>query len=201
MDRIGSVGADEIARVQVKNRTFIDTLINKTKPRDAYTIIRSMNNTNNKATRESFRAAVVEWAWDGIVEPTKSGLKANAGVLKSRIKSLKKSGIWSVLSSEERRIIGNAQIVSRAFQRVSDAGVSIQAAEAAKNITRLQAGAIATFVQYGIVSRLYLSNMGRRMLIGGGLPNSNAAMLRVLGGALAQTSQTEDLNALIEEDK
>lgn len=201
LDRIGSVGADEIAKMQVKNRNFVDTLINKTSPRDAYTIIRSMNNTNNKAARESFRAAIVEWAWDGVVEPTKSGLKANAGVLKSRVNSLKKSGIWGVLSSEERRIIGNAQIVSRAFQRVSDAGVSIQAAEAAKNITRLQAGAIATFVQYGIVSKLYLSNMGRKMLIGGGLPNSNAAMLRAFGGALAQISQTEDISAMLEEQE
>jgi hypothetical protein len=200
LDRIGSVGADEIAKMQVKNKNFVDTLITQTKPRDAYTIIRSMNNTNNQAARESFRAAVVEWAWDGVVEPTKSGLKANADLLKSRVTQLKKSGIWSVLSTEERRIICNAQVVSRAFQRVSDAGVSIQAAEAAKNITRLQAGAIATFVQYGIVSQLYLSNMGRKMLIGSGLPNSNAAMLRVLGGSLAQMSQTEDISQLAKDD-
>ena len=201
LDRIGSVGADEIAKMQVKNRNFVDKLIRSTEPRDAYMMIRSMNNTNNKSVRESFRAGVVEWAWDGVIEPTKSGLKANADLLKSRVKELKKSGVWSVLSSEERRIIGNAQIVSRAFQRVSDAGVSIQAAEAAKGITRLQAGAIATFVQYGIVSKLYLSNMGRQMLIGSGLPNSNARMLRVLGGSLAQISQTEDLDALMKEQE
>ena len=201
LDRIGSVGVDEIAEMQIKNKNFVDVLIRETKPRDAYMMIRSMNNTNDKATRESFRAAIVEWAWDGVIEPTKSGLKANADVLKSRVKDLKKSGIWDILSTEERRIIGNAQIVSRAFQRVSDAGVSIQAAEAAKNVTRLKASAIATFVQYGIVSKLYLSNMGRKMLIGSGLPNSNAAMLRVLGGSLAQISQTEDLDALMKEQE
>ena len=201
LDRIGSVGADEIAQIQVKNRNFVDKLITSTDPRDAYMIIRSMNNTNNKAARESFRAAIVEWAWDGVVEPVKGGLRANADLLGDRVKSLKRSGIWSVLSTEERRIIGNAKIVSRAFQGVSDAGVSIQAAEAAKGITRLKASAITTFVQYGLVSKLYLSDMGRRMLIGSGLPNSNAAMLRVLGGALAQTSQPEDISSLAEEDK
>jgi len=201
LDRIGSVGADEIAKMQVKNRNFVDKLIRSTNPRDAYMMVRSMNNTNDKATRESFRAAIVEWAWDGVIEPTKSGLKANSGLLKSRVADLQESGIWSILSTEERRIIGNAQIVTRAFQRVSDAGVSIQAAEASKNITRLKASAIATFVQYGIVSKLYLSNMGRKMLIGSGLPNSNAAMLRVLGGSLAQISQTEDLDALMKEQE
>lgn len=196
LDRIYSVGADEIARVQVKNRNFVDKLIRSTKPVDAYTIIRSMNNTNNKAARDSFRAAIVEWAWDGVVEPAKGGLKANERLLKAHVQSLKDSGIWSILSVEERRIIGNAQIVSRAFQRVADAGTSIQAAEAAKGIGRLKAGAIASFFQAGIISKLYLSDMGRRMLIGGGLPNSNAAMLRVFGGALTQISQTEDISTL-----
>lgn len=201
LDRIYSVGADEIARTQVKNRNFIEKLISSSNPDDAYTIIRSMNNTNNKAARESFRAAIVEWAWDGVVDQTKNGLRANADLLKGRVKQLQKSGIWGVLSSEERRIIGNAQVVSRAFQSVADAGTSIQAAETAKGLTRLKAGAIMSFLQAGIISQLYLSSMGRRMLIGGGLPNSNAAMLRVLGGALAQTSNPEDITKMSEENK
>ena len=201
LDRIGTVGADELAERQIKNRNFIDSIIRSADPRDAQMLMRAANNTNNKAMRESLRASIVEWAWDGVVEPTKGGLRANADLLKSRVETLKRSGIWSVLSTEERRIIGNAQIVSRAFQRVSDAGVSIQAAEAAKNITRLQAGAINTFVQYGIISKMYLSSMGRKMLIGSGLPNSNAAMLRVFGGALAQMAETEDISQLVEDDK
>jgi len=201
LDRIYEVGADEIARTQVKNRNFVDNLIRSSDPSNSYTIIRSMNNTNNKAARDSFRAAIVEWAWDGVVDQTKNGLRANADLLKIRVKQLKSSGIWSVLSSEERRVIGNAQVVSRAFQTVADAGTSIQAAEAAKGLTRLKAGAIASFLQAGIISKLYLSSMGRRMLIGGGLPNSNAAMLRVFGGALAQISQTEDISALMKEQE
>lgn len=196
LDRIYSVGADEIARLQVKNANFIDSIVRSSNPRDAYTIIRAANNTNNKKMRDSFRAAIVEWAWDGVVEPSKSGLRANEGLLKSHIKSLKKSGLWGMLSSEEKKIIGNAQIVSRAFQRVADAGTSIQAAEAAKGIGRLKSGAIASFLQAGIISRLYLSSMGRRMLIGGGLPNSNAAMLRLFGGSLAQISVSEDISDL-----
>ena len=201
LDRIYSVGADNLAETQVKNKLFIDKLITSTDPVDAYTIIRASNNTNNKAMRESFRAAVVDWAWDGVIEPTKSGLKANADILKARVKTLKKSQIWAILSPEERRIISNAQIVSRAFQGVADAGTSIQAAEAAKGIGRLQAGAIKSFVQAGIVSKLYLSSMGRKLLIGGGLPNSNAAMLRLLGGSLAQTSQPQDISGMAKEQE
>jgi hypothetical protein len=201
LDRIYSVGVDEIAKTQVKNANFIDNLIRTTSPVDAYTIIRSANNINNRGMRDSFRAAIVDWAWDGVVEPAKGGLKANEATLRSHIKILKKSGLWGILSQEEKRIIGNAQIVSRAFQSVADAGTSIQAAEAAKGIGRLKAGAIASFIQAGIISRLYLSDMGRRMLIGGGLPNSNAAMLRLLGGSLAQISQPEDISALAREDE
>lgn len=201
LDRIYSVGVDEMARAQVTNRNFVDTLIRKSDPSDALTIMRAANNTNNKGMRESLRAAIVEWAWDGVVEPSKGGLRANEDVLKSRIKQLKKSQIWGILSPEEKRIISNARIVSRAFQSVADAGTSIQAAEAAKGIGRLKSSAIASFLQAGVVSRLYLSDMGRRMLIGNGLPNSNAAMLRVFGGALAQVSQPEDISGMLEEEK
>jgi hypothetical protein len=201
LDRIYSTGVFELAEMQVKNANFIDGLVRSSSPKDVYTIIRSANNTNNAAMRESFRAAIVDWAWDGVVQPGKGGLRANETLLKSHVKSLKKSGLWSILSTEERRIISNATIVSRAFQSVADAGTSIQAAEAAKGIGRLKAGAIASFVQAGIISRLYLSQMGRKMLIGGGLPNSNAAMLRVLGGALAQTSVPEDISALAQEEQ
>jgi hypothetical protein len=199
LDRIFSVGVDDIAKTQVKNTNFIDKLVRSVDPRGVYTVIRAANNTTNKNMRASLRSSIVEWAWDGVVEKTKSGLRANANLLKSRIKLLKSSGMWQILSSEERRIIGNAQVVSRAFQSVQDAGTSIQAAEAAKGIGRLKAGAIMSFVQAGIISKLYLSDMGRRMLIGGGLPNSNAAMLRVFGGALAQASGPEDITKL--EDK
>lgn len=201
LDRIYSVGVDEIARIQVSNRNFVDNLIRTSSPSDTMTLMRAMNNTNNRGARESLRAAIVEWAWDGVVQKTKGGLKANESILKSRIAALKKSQVWRILSQEEKRIISNAQIVSRAFQSVQDAGTSIQAAEAAKGIGRLKSGAIMSFFQAGIISRLYLSDMGRRMLIGGGLPNTNAAMLRVFGGALAQTLPPEDISGMMDEDK
>jgi hypothetical protein len=196
LDRIYSVGADNIARQQVTNVNFIDNLIKSGTPSDAMTLMRAANNTNNQAMRDSVRSAIVDWAWDGVVRQTKNGLRVNNDLLAGRINKLKDSGFWRLLSTEEKRIVSNAEIVGRAFQSVQDAGTSIQAAEAAKGISRFKAGAIASFVQAGLISRFYMSGMGRRLLIGSGLPNSNAAMLRVFAGALAQTSRPEDISSL-----
>jgi len=201
VDRIARIGVDDIAETQVTNKNFIDTLLSDANPRAAMTAMRAANQTNNKAMRSSFRAAIVEWAWDGVVEKTARGVQANHGRLKGRIAKLKRSGMWRMLSPDERKIIGNAEVVTRAFQRVADAGTSIQAAEAAKGITRLQANAISTFVQYGLVSHFYLSPLGRQMLIGSGAPNANSAMLRALGGSLAQISRPEDISQLAAQDK
>ena len=200
LDRIYSVGADTILETQIKNRNFIDTLIGSSNPRDAHTVIRAINNTNNKSMRDSFRAAIVEWSWDGVVQPTKDGLKIVEPLLKKRVADLKRSGMWSVLSSEERNIISNATIVSRAFQKVQDAGTSLLGAQAVSSVKKLQASGIMTFLRAGLLAEFYTSQLGRRILIGSGLPNSNAAFLRAFGGALAQMSYPEDISKLSEED-
>lgn len=201
LDRIYSVGADDIAATQVKNRNFIDTLITEADPAKALTIIRAANNTNNRQLRQSLRSAIMEWAWDGVVVPKKSGLIVNEPLLKAHVQKLKRSGMWGILSSEEKRIISNAEIVARAFQEVQDAGTSIQGAEAVSGLKKLQASAIYTFMRAELLAQFYTSNLGRKLLIGGGLPNSNVAMLRAFGGALAQTLPPEDISTLIEENE
>ena len=199
LDRIFAVGADEIAEQQIKNRNFVDKLIRSSSPRNTQTVIRAMNNTNNRAMRDSMRAAIVEWSWDGVVEATKDGLKINRLTLKKHVELLKDSGMWSVLSPQERRIIQNADVISRAFQKVQDAGTSLLGASAVAGVKRLEAAAFMTFIRSGMVAQFYMSPLGRQVLIGKGLPNSNAAMLRAFGGALAQVSVPEDLSGLEEE--
>lgn len=200
LDRINSIGVEEIAERQVKNRNFIDTLITGAEPRDAQTLIRAMNNTNNRAMRQSVRAAIIEWAWDGVIEETKAGLKINRGVIVSNVNQLKKSGLWSILSTQDRRLVSNVKTVSLAFERVADAGTSILAASAVQGVKEMKASAIMTFVRNEIMAQFYMSSLGRKMLIGSGLPNSRGAMIRAVGGALAQTSQPEDISELIKDD-
>lgn len=199
IDRITDVGVDKIAEIQVSNRNFIDNLITSATPRRVHTLIRAANNTNNKGMRDSLRSAIVEWAWDGIIRKAKNKLIVNEGVLANRIKSLKNSGMWSVLSVKERRILQNAKIVSRAFQGVMDAGTSIQAAEAVSGAKKLQKTAIMTFLRNEVLAQFYLSPMGQRILIGSGLPNSNGAILRLMGGSLAQMSRPQDISELEDE--
>ena len=195
LSRITDVGVEETVERQIRNKNFIGSLIEQANPRRTSTIMRAANETNNKAMRESIRAGVFDWTWDGIVKQGKK-LEINQPLLKQRITQLQESGMWGFLPRTDRQLLGDAEIVSRAFRRVIDAGTSIQAAEAAKGIGRLEKGAIRSFVQAGIISHFYLSSAGRRILIGSGLPNSRGPALRLIGGALAQISRTEDISDL-----
>lgn len=196
MERINSVGADQIAERQVSNVNFIDSLVTSAEPRDAQTLIRAFNNTNDKAARDSIRASLLDWTWKDIVEQTPRGLKVDRNTLKGRIDMLKRNDLWRLLPKEVQELVGNAEIVARSFERVIDAGTSIQAAEAVKGLGRLQAGAIRSFIQSGIISHFYLSNMGRRILIGRGIPNKRGEALRLISAVLAQTSAPEDISNL-----
>ena len=200
LDRIGAVNANEIVEQQIANRNFIDTLINEGTPRDVLTLMKSTRgarlNVPARQRRADIRAAIVDWAWDGVVQPTKDGLKVNEPLLKSHIDQLKKSGFWRFLSPEEKKILSNAKIVSRAFQRVADAGTSILSASTVQGVQRLQAASIYTFLRLGLLGQFYTSSMGRKALIGGGLPNSTTPLLRAMGGTLAQMSAPNDISDL-----
>ena len=198
LGRITDVGVEEVAERQIRNKNFIGEIVEQANPQRTRTIMRAANETNNKAMRESIRAGVFDWAWDGIVKQGKK-LEINQPLLRTRIEQLRKSGMMQFLPAKDQLLLADAEVVSRAFRRVIDAGTSIQAAEAAKGIGRLESGAIRSFVQAGIISHFYLSSAGRRILIGSGLPNSRGAALRLLGGAIAQTSRTEDISELREQ--
>jgi len=195
LGRITDVGVEQIAERQIRNKNFIGEVVEQANPRRTSTIMRAANETNNKAMRDSLRAGIFDWTWDGIVKQGKK-LEINQPLLKSRIEQLKKSGMFGFLPARDQLLLADAEVVARSFRRVIDAGTSIQAAEAAKGIGRLEKGAIRSFVQAGIISHFYLSSAGRRILIGSGLPNSRGPALRLLGGALAQTSRTEDVSQL-----
>lgn len=199
MDRIHAVGAENLAERQITNRNFIDSLVSSAEPRDTQTLIRAFNNTNDKGARDSIRASIIDWAWNDIVGKTPRGLKVDRSTLKSRIDTLKRNGMWRLLPNEMRSVLGNAETVSRAFERVIDAGTSIQAAEAVKGIGRLESGAIRSFIQSGVISHFYLSDAGRRILIGRGIPNSRGEALRLISAALLQTAPPEDISKLEQE--
>jgi hypothetical protein len=196
LKRISSVSADDIAETQVNNKHFIDGLISGANPRKAKVLLKASGRAKDSQMRQSLRAGILEWAWDGIVKKERSGLSINKDALADNIKTLKRSGMWRLLSESDKKIIGNAEIVSRAFNAVVDAGTSIQAASAVHGVKSLEATAIKTFIQNELVAQFYLSSMGRKMLIGSGLPNSNGQMLRLFAGALTQISVPEDVSKL-----
>ena len=201
LDRIHQIGADEIAERMVTNKNFINKLVERAEPRDVHTLMRAANETNDTAMRDSVRSAIVEWAWDGVIGKGKGGLIFNQGALAGRVEKLKASGLWRMLTPEQRQIVGDAEIVGRAFSDMIDAGTSIRAAEAVAGAQSLKPSALMTFIHAGMIGQFYTSELGRRMLVGGGLPHSNGSILRLIGGVLTTTVMPEDVGKLAEEQR
>ncbi len=201
MDRIYSVGLDKIVEQQISNRNVVDALIRSGKPRDANTLIRAFNTSHGTSARNSIRAAILDWAWDGVVEKTKSGLKINAKKLASNVEILKRNGFYRMLPEEVQQTIGDAEIVGRLFARQADMGASLRRMEAVSGAGRLQRGALTAFLQSGIISHFYMSNAGRKILIGSGMPNSKGQVIRLMTAAATQTATPTDIQALIAEDQ
>ncbi len=193
MARIFDLDPEKIIETQIRNKNVVASLVEGANPQRTRTLLRAANQTNNRGFRDSMRSGIFDWTWDGIVTPGKRGLVVNDKLLERRLNSLQKSGLMQFLTPEDALLLRDVETMSRVFKRVIDAGTSIQAAEAAKGIGRLERGAIRSFIQAGIISRLYLSSTGRKILIGSGRPNSKGGLLRALTGALVQTSQPQPI--------
>lgn len=201
IDRLKIDNVNEIAERQMNNRNIIDKIITTADPRMVDNLEKATRGGREALNRrKNVRAAIIDWAWDGIVEKGKNTLKINHKALKGRIKKLKENGLWQFLAPEERRIIGDAEVVARAFQSVQDAGTSIMAASTVQSVQRLEAGGIYTALRLGIIGQFYTSEFGRMALIGSGKKHSRAALLRAVGGALAQTARPEDISDLVEDE-
>lgn len=200
LGRIAEMGVGEMAERQVSNKQFMAKLIESSDPRDAVTLMRAFNNTNDKAARQSVQSAIIDWVWDGVVREKDKALSINRDLFNSRIETLQKNGFIRILPKEAREMLLDTDKVARVFQSITDAGVSLIGASAAHKITRLAPSAIMTYIQAGIQSKLYLSEFGRALLIGSGKPSSQGKVLRVMAGAAAQTLPPEDISGMVSQD-
>jgi hypothetical protein len=197
--RIGRLGVEETAELQVTNRNFIDSLMTDATPRNAATInAAQMKGRGNRAWRDSWRAGIVDWAWDGIVIHGKSGLSVNDQLLKNRVKLLKKNGMWDTLGSREQQLLTDIPMVTRAFSSTADAGTAIMGATVTAGVMRVKASAILSMLRYGLVGRFYTSNAGRFILIGTGKMNADPAFLKAFSASLSRMSAPEDISTLQE---
>ena len=200
IDRITSVGAEQLAETQITNIRFVDSLIEGAKPRDALTVIRAVR-ANGPEAMQSLRAGIIDWAWSGVLDAKGGVIKVNNSLFNSRIATLKKTAFWSALGKQGQEVLADVNTIAKSFSSLIDAGTSIQAAEAVSGIkpTNLQVGAVKTFVDNYIVSHLYLSRAGRSIFLGKGREHSTQRTLRLIGAALAQTGRPVDLSALEDE--
>jgi hypothetical protein len=202
LDRIYSIGADEILENQVKNKQFINAFVNKATPQMAKTLKRAMKSkTAPPGMQQSIRAAIVDWAWDGVITKTKSGMKVQKNILKRNIEILGNADLLDLLSKKQRQVLADADTLPRAFEQVADAGTALLGASAVAGVRELRPSAIKTFVENFLVSHIYLSDAGRQILLGSGAPHSTGKTLRLMLGALAQTAPPEDIDALLKEQE
>ena len=198
--RVAATNVDEIAERNVSNKNFINNLITESTERDVETLLKSARSSRNKGVIDSLQAGIFDWAWDGVSKPVKNGIKVDVNALQGNIKKLQESGMWDVLSSQQKLIIRDVDLVSKALQTLDDAGTSIRAAEIAPGILRLKPSALTSLVQSGVISHFYLSAPGRKIMFGRGIENTTGAFMRAFGGALAQVSSVEDLSQLKDEE-
>ena len=129
------------------------------KPRDARTIrLAQARARTDRAWRDSWRSAVVDWAWDGIVIHGKRGLTINGELLASRVAQLKKNGMWKTLGTRQRRLLTDIDMVTNAFRSTADAGTAILGATVTAGVMRFETSAILSMLRYGFVGRFYASD-------------------------------------------
>jgi hypothetical protein len=202
LERIGRLGVEETAELQVTNRNFIDSIVSDATPRNAATIKSAqMKARGNKEWGDSWRAGIVDWAWDGIVIRGKTGLSVDANLLERRVKLLKKNGMWETLGAREKQLLTDIPVVTKAFQATADAGTAILGATVTAGVMRFQMSAILSMLRYGLVGRFYTSNFGRKVLIGTGKANADPATLKAFGASLSRMSTPVDISMPSEEDQ
>lgn len=200
LQRVGRLGVEETAELQVTNRNFIDSIVDSATPRDARTIRMAQARTRtDRAWRDSWRAAIVDWAWDGIVVHGKTGLSINGELLAGRVAKLKKNGMWKTLSGRERKLLTDINAVTNAFRSTADAGTAILGATVTAGVMRFETSAILSMLRYGFVGRFYASDFGRRVLVGTGKKNADPATLKTFAASLSRMTVPEDISKLQED--
>jgi hypothetical protein len=190
--RIAAVGADKKAFEQIGNKEFVRAVIDDANPNTFFTIMRTINETNDVALRDTWRRGIIDWAWDDVLVMKKNHLEINRPKLESNIKWLENTRMMNILSSGQRALFDDVGKVVSSLERLADAGTSIRGMEIAsglpKEIATLNFTGPATmgFIQSYGIGHLYLSRPGRFILLGKGKTNSKGEALRVLGAALGR---------------
>lgn len=200
MDRINALGIERRAIQQVTNQNTVRNLVETATPNTVLTLRKTIANTRDRGLRDSVRAAIIDWAWDGIVTHSGTTAKINRNAFNSKIAKLSKSGMLNILSPSQRKALIDIDSVSKALiGGTADAGTSIRGAEIAAGVPKLKPSALIGLLQSGLISNFYLSSAGRRILIGKGIENSRGEFIRVFTAALARVSQQEDISEFAQE--
>lgn len=175
-------GIQEALRQQSRNTQLVAQLIERNDSAGLQQL-RQIANTDKQA-RDSLRAGVLHVTTRKFFRMAREGAQLSDKAIEQEINNLVNSGAARLLNSSDIRFLKDVGKVAPRIAKVADPGTSIQAAETAAGIRGLEIGAIVTFFENLGLSKLYLSNTGRNLLIGAGRKQLPSAPFQSLAGAL-----------------
>ena len=197
IDEINQSGIKPAVRDQSLAKPFISQLLN-TKSSKAITEVEKLLGPSQSSLNIAVRSGII----DNIINKssiTEQGIKKlDYNKLDTVLKQYEETGILNILLPEELKALKNARIVMDFMREGTDAGTSLQAAEAVSGLRGFSLRALGTLIEATSVGRLFTSKIGRRILIGAGkenIPNRNIIQsMQIFLNSYLKTTQQQEKN-------
>lgn len=197
IDEINQSGIKSAVRDQSLAQPFISQLLN-TKSSKAISEIENLLGPSQSSLNIAVRSGII----DNIINKssiTEQGLqKLDYNKLDTVLKQYEDTGILNILLPEEIKALKNSRIVMDFMREGTDAGTSLQAAEAVSGLRGFSRKALGTLIEATSVGRLFTNKIGRRLLIGAGkenIPNRNIIQsMQIFLNSYLKTTQQQEKN-------
>ena len=197
IDEINQSGIKSAVRDQSLAQPFISQLLN-TKSSKAISEIENLLGPSQSSLNIAVRSGII----DNIINKssiTEQGLqKLDYNKLDTVLKQYEDTGILNLLLPEEIKALKNSRIVMDFMREGTDAGTSLQAAEAVSGLRGFSRKALGTLIEATSVGRLFTNKIGRRLLIGAGkenIPNRNIIQsMQIFLNSYLKTTQQQEKN-------
>lgn len=205
-EKLKKAGFQEAREAEDQAGRLIANLVNSSRGSAAMSeMVRIVNKHGGRegALGSSMRRAVFQHLFgarkmaDGTLAPgaatnlNKGRLELNAQALKDFMGRMQETGAIGLLTPEDIRLLNNTAKLSDFMRATSDAGVSLQRAEAAANLRGAltgqgEAGAkgLLTIIENMGIGYLFTTNVGRKMFLGSLKSEREAGVVvKLVGGA------------------
>lgn len=195
VDRLNQAGIQEAVARQGKLAEIVRDLTNRKDQAGIDEFVKRVSTLPpNDPRRKTVRAGVVEDVWNNSVRRTDEGFEVDGQALATEVKRLRDTGVAKLLTANDLRILGLFDDLAGFLKTSEDAGTSLAAASTAAGLRSFSAAALHTLLEVRGTGWLFTSELGQRLLLGGGKEKLPFSKLRVfnavLGNALSDAGDT-----------